>query len=312
MWTKDEDEGDQSDWIIKIAGCGILVGAFLVFVAIGFVVFAGHGYKPTANSSSGPQSVSDERSKDYNAFLFKQRSKEEKNHPRYCLLVRTKEEQKLALFSLLTGVEANHYDNISVYLLNTGEDWAEMSELVDLTHQLLDSYFIRILPINQQTVKTRFPELVQDQQNLAITDLAIQYLAEQTVCDYITIADGNHWYSASLVSAVRPLMTKNVDIIGFEYVSPSEFPDGSPYVYRAGKDSLVKVEFKPSWIELPAIAFRLNFLIQENIPFIIDQLEDDPKGTSIQYANHFGEWISRVQKLHPTVEIVRRALASTQ
>lgn len=213
---------------------------------------------------------------------------------RVCVLVRTYPKQEHQLIALLYSLLSTRTSSISlsVYLLNTHSggvrDDSWMVPIIELLNRQFADAPVSIWSHNLTAISGFY--------GYDVTDAALAAVLADGCCTYLLITNGDNLYSVDLFSAVEPWITRQYDMIAWDFISHHP---------RNGTSNLkIEVQLKRQHVDLGAVLFRADFVQAAGAKFL-------PQGpqTSDLFARDW--WFVDMllqSSVHPTIHLLHRVL----
>jgi hypothetical protein len=215
--------------------------------------------------------------------------------PNICFLVRTYEKQQHRLLGFLTSIYATQYPNYTIILANTESAGLNTSSISSLTSSLGISSRVIFSPFdaNDATNIRKKYSITENDYGYLLTDLTLEWLKQNSICDYLIVTNGDNWYSSNLFDVVVPFIHQGYHAIAFHFVSHHVWPS-AVQSWRAGTDVEIRTKFEQGWIDLGAGLVDFDLLKQHNIDFAMSTV------TAGKPTNWFGldgeYWLKILEK----------------
>jgi hypothetical protein len=167
--------------------------------------------------------------------------------------------------------------NIRIYVVNTDyrTDIPELEQTIKFINDIvLHKDFVTFLDLDEPPMEEDF--------GYGMTDRALTYLYKQhenspSKCQYVTVTNGDNFYSRSFAKQILPYMKTGKDIIAWGFLSHhykpqyQEFIDKKrktvPQVMDDGTEKCATTELRNTVVDLGAVTYRLSFLYEYNLYF---------------------------------------------
>lgn len=196
--------------------------------------------------------------------------------PTVCVIVRTFHKQRYVLPALIASLASNNYPNLKVFLVDTGDDFSDLSNFPSLFNSLYSKDFVHISDITRAVPTQKFPTFT-DTYGFLQTDLVVEDLSSSNHnCDYFLATNGDNLYSTDFLKVTVPHLRKSVDLVAVEFVSHYCYASASEWIPRIGCYNQHYTSYNLGRIDLGAAMFRKQKVIDSDIRFVKNSLIGKP------------------------------------